>query len=808
MKLCLGTVALLVAASLHTTDAAAARASTRRIPRSLSKAALEATKRTTKLRKLEQQRVRGLTEMIAKHGSLKPSHLEELKNEQRSNKLSKKDQVLQKSGDAIGTSSLRMSANRELENNYNNYNNANGNYNNANNANGNYNNANNQDANADAQAADGGDNSNMWQYNWNYDGEYDLNENLDNEDVGFDMTAYSFHYTGCSAIKTWSDEMAQDEDTDTVLMAQRMATFRLCPTDQCSSNTYNGCSSNYGDYVVSMDQFLLGMLALQEDRVMGYCEYCQECANIESFKQFYAELDYRREYVIKQSETNYEKWVENYKENYAQAKQNQQNANYYWNYNGNNNGYNQEGQDEAAEDDQDDDYYKQLYYKRLTSGNQANNYVYGGNGYYQNYQNNKYNGGGYQYNNGQQNYDNNFNMYYNNNGGNYNNGNYNGNGGSSYYYNGNNNNQAYGGNYGENNNKYGYQSQNQYGQYSGSSGQYGGYGTGGDDQAAMDDATLRQYQYQMKNAEKWTMWNSFNMHSYGNGNGNNVNGDYQTYQQMYQQMQGWSNMGAWYGHRIVNGKVTYDDNGNAEFEEGWGFIGSDGEFYSLEDTKSAIQGTEFGYQLPEGWDDWLKSAQNGKGADAIESCSYDNAGSCYNQFFACMQVLGQDDYEEYVEQFNNELYEEMYEDADVERFRATMSDYLQCTKIDFDVEWNGNGNDQNNNQNQNDQQNNYQGGGYDYSSGQWQAYDGMDYQGQWEQYRADDGDLEFYIGPHCDGDKITLGVYTDEYCSTYASGILIEDLLGFNPLDEDNDDFDLVPTECVSCAYDEVSLRH
>lgn len=732
MKVVLGSLALLLVVVDGRT----------RLPRSLSKAALEATKRTPKLRKLEQKRVRGLTEMIKKEGKLtlakSPRSSERVRPERKSRALKVTEQKQIAEGT---TTTAEVQEERKLENNYNyNYNNGN--------------------ANNNAEAADGeeaaADGDNVWQYNWNYEGDYDLDSNMDNEAFGFDMTSMSFHYTGCSAIKTWNDDMAQDADTDTVLMAQRMATFRLCPTASCSSNTYNGCSSNYGDYVVSMDQFLLGMLTMQEDRVMSYCEYCQECADIESFKSFYSELEYRREYLVQSSTKSYESWVENYKANYANANANNANGNYY-NYNANG-----EEQEQAADDDKSDDYYQQLYYKKLTSGNYANNYVYGGNGAYQNYQQN---GNGYQYNNNQQNYENYANNYNNNNGQN--------NNGNSYYYN-NNGNQAYGGNYGENQGQYGYQSQ-----YS-----------GGDDQALTDDQ-VRANTYQEQNSAKWQMWDSFNQNLYGQQNG----GDYQMYQQMSQQMQAWSGMGAWNGHRVVNGRMTYD-NGVATWEAGWGYIGSDGEFYSLEDTKEAIQGTDWGYELPNNWEQWLDKG------DEIESCSYDNAGSCYNQFFACMQVLGDDTYSEYVEQFNEQLYEEMFEDAARERFMASMTDYLECTKIDFDVDWNG-GNDNNQNQdNQNQDNQDYQGG---YSNGQWQAYEGMDYQGQWEQYRADDGDLEFYIGPHCDGDKITLGVYTDEYCSTYASGIAIEDLLGFNPMDDADEDFTMVPTECVSCAYNEVS---
>jgi hypothetical protein len=739
MKVVIGSLALLLVVADGRT----------RIPRSLSKAALEATKRTPKLRKLEQKRVRGLTEMIKKEGKLTLAKSPRLSEKVRPERKSRALKVDEQKQITEGSTTVEAQEGRELENNYN--------YN--------YNNGNNQNANNNAQQADGAEDAeggdNVWQYNWNYEGDYELDSNMDNEAFGFDMTAMSFHYTGCSAIKTWNDEMAQDADTDTVLMAQRMATFRLCPTASCSSNTYNGCSSNYGDYVVSMDQFLLGMLTMQEDRVMGYCEYCQDCADIESFKSFYSELEYRREYLVQSSTKSYESWAENYKANYANANANNANGNYY-NYNANG----EEQEQAAADDDKGDDYYQQLYYKKLTSGNYANNYVYGGNGAYQNYQNN-YNGNGYQYNNQQQNYENYANNY--NNNGQNNNG---------YYYNGNNGNQAYGGNYGENQGQYGYQS----------SSSYGGDGS----EEALTDDEIRANTYQETNSAKWQMWDSFNMNMYGQQNG----GDYQMYQQMSQQMQAWSGMGAWNGHRVVNGRMTYD-NGVATWEAGWGFIGSDGEFYSLEDTKEAITGTDWGYELPQNWEQWLDKG------DQIESCSYDNAGSCYNQFFACMQVLGDDTYSEYVEQFNEQLYEEMFEDAARERFMASMTDYLECTKIDFDVDWNGGNNNNNQNQENQDQQNggDYQGG---YANGQWQAYEGMDYQGQWEQYRQDDGDLEFYIGPHCDGDKITLGVYTDEYCSTYASGIAIEDLLGFNPMDDADEDFTMVPTECVSCAYDEV----
>jgi hypothetical protein len=199
--------------------------------------------------------------------------------------------------------------------------------------------------------------------NGNYNGNANANENgmywydqsMDEEGFGFDITSYSVKYTQCATVLTYSDELAEDENSDTVLAAERFALFRLCPKDQCSSFSGNGCGRNYGEYLVSLDQFLTSMLEYQETRVSGYCQYCQKCAAIESAKSFWAAAYNNREYALKIAKASYNSWYTSYLEK-------------YYTNSGNNNGnnYQQVDSNMAA----------QRYYQQVrNSNNYANQYA-------------------------------------------------------------------------------------------------------------------------------------------------------------------------------------------------------------------------------------------------------------------------------------------------------------------------------------------------------------------------------------------------------------------------------------------------
>jgi hypothetical protein len=203
------------------------------------------------------------------------------------------------------------------------------------------------------------DNSNNGNYNGNSanSNSYWYDQSMDQDGLGFDITSYAVKYTQCATVLTYSDELAEDENSDTVLAAERFALFRLCPKDQCSSFSSNGCGRNYGEYLVSLDQFLTSMLEYQESRVSGYCQYCQKCASIESAKAFWAAAYNNRDYALNIAKSSYSTWYTSYLESY-----------YANSGNSNNNGgtYQQVDSNMAA----------QRYYQQVrNSNNYANQYA-------------------------------------------------------------------------------------------------------------------------------------------------------------------------------------------------------------------------------------------------------------------------------------------------------------------------------------------------------------------------------------------------------------------------------------------------
>jgi hypothetical protein len=110
---------------------------------------------------------------------------------------------------------------------------------------------------------------------------------------GVNLTDYALKYIGCSNIKTWSDEMAQNGgnnnnnnngnnnnknyNSNTVLKTERFVVLRLCPRDECSNYNRYGCMERYGDYVIPMDIYLQIMAETFFAQYQEYCETCSEC---------------------------------------------------------------------------------------------------------------------------------------------------------------------------------------------------------------------------------------------------------------------------------------------------------------------------------------------------------------------------------------------------------------------------------------------------------------------------------------------------------------------------------------------------
>jgi len=95
------------------------------------------------------------------------------------------------------------------------------------------------------------------------------------EDGVFDLTARSFKYSGCAAIKAFDPDRAAQNGNPMVV--DTYAVFRLCPEDSCNKYSLTGCGKNYGEYVVEMSTYLEFMLEFYESHYGAYCEYCYPC---------------------------------------------------------------------------------------------------------------------------------------------------------------------------------------------------------------------------------------------------------------------------------------------------------------------------------------------------------------------------------------------------------------------------------------------------------------------------------------------------------------------------------------------------
>ncbi|KAL3914564.1 MAG: hypothetical protein SGARI_000057 [Bacillariaceae sp.] len=139
------------------------------------------------------------------------------------------------------------------------------------------------------------------------------------EDGVFDLTARSFKYYGCAAIKSFDSDRA--EQNGNPLVVDTYAVFRLCPEDTCNKYSLTGCGKNYGEYVVSMATYLQFMLDFYEDHYGAYCEYCYPCDyDYQVIKHnaqnlCYDQLD-QEEYVYKQTQQQ-EAWQNYYEQNYG-----------------------------------------------------------------------------------------------------------------------------------------------------------------------------------------------------------------------------------------------------------------------------------------------------------------------------------------------------------------------------------------------------------------------------------------------------------------------------------------------------------
>jgi len=100
-------------------------------------------------------------------------------------------------------------------------------------------------------------------------------EQDENEEIDYTWVAnMALKYQGCYHTQTWNEEADGEEDVR--ISTQRLVRFRLCPAETCAMESASGCASGYGDYVISMDQYLEAYFeAIEQDQEYS-CEYEKE----------------------------------------------------------------------------------------------------------------------------------------------------------------------------------------------------------------------------------------------------------------------------------------------------------------------------------------------------------------------------------------------------------------------------------------------------------------------------------------------------------------------------------------------------
>eukprot|EP00586_Coscinodiscus_wailesii_P012103 CAMPEP_0172499412 /NCGR_PEP_ID=MMETSP1066-20121228/126853_1 /TAXON_ID=671091 /ORGANISM="Coscinodiscus wailesii, Strain CCMP2513" /LENGTH=386 /DNA_ID=CAMNT_0013273147 /DNA_START=118 /DNA_END=1278 /DNA_ORIENTATION=+ len=92
---------------------------------------------------------------------------------------------------------------------------------------------------------------------------------LKDDEYPFDLSSYSVRFGKCQYVKSYSDEVALDYDSEDVFAMKHFVVYRLCPNDECST-----CDENYGEYVVKVDDYLQAMANYYKEEFENSCKAC------------------------------------------------------------------------------------------------------------------------------------------------------------------------------------------------------------------------------------------------------------------------------------------------------------------------------------------------------------------------------------------------------------------------------------------------------------------------------------------------------------------------------------------------------
>jgi len=94
------------------------------------------------------------------------------------------------------------------------------------------------------------------------------------EQGSVNLGSYDLKFEQCQFVRSYDDELAQDESSSTILSTRRFVMFRLCPSGKC-----NSCNSDYGEYVIDLDAYVEIATDYYLEERQNTCNLCnQVCA--------------------------------------------------------------------------------------------------------------------------------------------------------------------------------------------------------------------------------------------------------------------------------------------------------------------------------------------------------------------------------------------------------------------------------------------------------------------------------------------------------------------------------------------------
>jgi len=123
---------------------------------------------------------------------------------------------------------------------------------------------------------------------WNWNG-WSSNVNGTEGDVtddmwstGYNETAaimesladFSVKYAGCSSLTSFT---SSNDDGSSPFNNQNFVTYRLCPSESCADDSWNGCKATYGEYLMNLEDFLQVQQDYIEEEFEYYCTFCEYC---------------------------------------------------------------------------------------------------------------------------------------------------------------------------------------------------------------------------------------------------------------------------------------------------------------------------------------------------------------------------------------------------------------------------------------------------------------------------------------------------------------------------------------------------